>query len=112
MPQCITKSALDKNLNASATSTKANTFFTVSNQPPDLGSDFSKLGKIANKPKRKASEEPKPDRPAVNGQAPPLGDATSKERKMGPVHEKDTIARVSDMKKIPPILPIPPRPSA
>ena len=29
--------ALDKNLNAKANSKKANTFLTVSNQPPDLG---------------------------------------------------------------------------
>ena len=36
-PQCCTRSALDKNLNANANSKKANTFLTVSNQPPDLG---------------------------------------------------------------------------
>ena len=36
-PQCSTKSALDKNLKAKANSKKANTFFTVSNHPPDLG---------------------------------------------------------------------------
>ena len=36
-PQCCTKSALDKNLKANANSKKANTFLTVSNQPPDFG---------------------------------------------------------------------------
>ena len=36
-PQCCTKSALDKNLKARANSKKANTFLTVSNQPPDFG---------------------------------------------------------------------------
>src|SRR4051812_19822653 len=106
-PQCITRSALDKNLKASASSTKASTFFTVSNQPPDFGSDFSQLGKIANSANGNAKARPKPASPLVNGQAPPLIEPTSSDPSIGPVQEKDTIASVKAMKKIPPILPKP-----
>ena len=59
-PQCCTRSALDKNLKAKANSKKANTFLTVSNQPPDLGKLCSHCGNIANKEKGKARANPKP----------------------------------------------------
>src|SRR5579863_1090834 len=112
MPQCITRSALDKNLNAKATSRKASTFLTVSSQPPDFGSDFNQSGNTANKPKGNPSAIPKPASPNVKGHTPPLNEPTSSEPKIGPVQEKETRARVSDIKKIPPILAIPPFSSA
>ena len=107
IPQCMTKSAFDKNLNAKATSTNASIFFTTSNQLPDLGNDCSQCGKIANNAKGNASANPKPAKPAVNGHAPPLNEPTSKEPKMGPVQENETITNVNAMKNIPPILPNP-----
>src|SRR5438128_551061 len=78
-PQCITRSALDKNLNASASSRNANTFLTVSNHPPDFGNDCNQSGKIANNAKGNASANPNPARPKVKGHAPPLNEPTNKE---------------------------------
>jgi len=104
MPQCITISAFDKNLKANASSTKANTFFTTSNQPPDLGKECNQLGNKANKVKGNASANPKPASPAVSCHAPPFNEPTNKEPKIGPVQEKDTMLKVSDIKKIPPML--------
>ena len=66
MPQCITRSALDKNLMASATSTKPKTTFTAFNQPPDLGNEFNQRGNKANNAKGNASARPKPPIPTVN----------------------------------------------
>ena len=106
-PQCITRSALDKNLKASASSKNANTFLTVSNQPPDFGNDCNQLGNIANKAKGNASAKPNPASPEVNCQAPPLIDPTNKEPRIGPVQENETIASVTAIKKIPAILPSP-----
>ena len=57
--------------------------------------------------KGKASANPKPPIPAVNCMAPPseVKEPASNDPKIGPVHEKDTIARVSAIKKIPIIPP-------
>ena len=71
-----------------------------------------RFGKIANNPKGSANATPNPASPVVNGQAPPLKEPTSNEPRIGPVHEKDTIAKVKDMKKMPPIFVIPAFPSA
>ena len=106
-PQCITRSAFERNLKASASSANASTFFTVSSQPPDLGSDFNQFGNMANNAKGNASAKPKPANPLVSGQAPPLNEPTNKEPSIGPVQENETIASVSAIKKIPPILPNP-----
>ena len=59
-PQCCTKSALDKNLKANANSKKANTFFIVSNQPPDFGKLCNHCGKIANNVNGRANAKPNP----------------------------------------------------
>ena len=59
-PQCSTKSALDKNLNASANSKNPKTTLVVFSQPPDFGSEFNQLGNKANKAKGKAKANPKP----------------------------------------------------
>ena len=107
IPQCITKSAFDKNLKANATSTNASIFFTTSNQLPDFGNDCNQCGKIANNAKGNASANPKPVKPAVNCHAPPLNELTNSEPKIGPVQENETITNVSAMKNIPPVLPNP-----
>ena len=54
IPQCATRSALDRNLIANASSTKPNTTLRVFIHPPDLGKFFNRLGNNANKPKGKA----------------------------------------------------------
>src|SRR5687768_6213467 len=107
IPQCITRSALERNFRARASSTKASTFFTVSIQPPLLGNDFNQLGNMANKAKGRANAIPNPLIPAVSCHAPALDDKepTNKEPRMGPVQEKETSASVSAIKKIPPMLP-------
>src|ERR1700730_5939114 len=60
MPQCITRSAFDKNLIMSASSTNANTIFTVFIQLPERGSDESQRGNKANRPNGNPNESPKP----------------------------------------------------
>ena len=62
---CITRSALDKNLNAKANSRKPRTTFTEFNQPPDLGSEFNQPGKAANNAKGKAMANEKPNIPMI-----------------------------------------------
>ena len=107
-PQCSTKSALDKNFKAKASSRNPKTTFTVFNHPPDFGNEFNQLGNMANNANGKANASPNPPIPAVNCIAPPseVKDPANKEPKIGPVHEKDTIARVRAMKKTPMIPPI------
>ena len=62
---CITKSALDKNLNAKANSKKPSTTFTEFNQPPDLGIEFNHPGKAANSANGKAIANEKPNMPMI-----------------------------------------------
>src|SRR5690606_1783121 len=102
-PQCFTKSALERNFTASASSRNPSTIFTEVSQEPDFGKEFSQLGKRANRVNGKASASPKPPIPMVNCQAPPLvdKDPASSEPKIGPVQENDTNASVRAMKKIP-----------
>ena len=96
-------SALDKNLSASASSKKPNVTFTLVIHPPDLGTDLRALGNSANSPKGKAKAKPKPAIPTVNWLAPPSDDSdpANSDPNMGPVHEKETIAKVSAIKKVP-----------
>ena len=101
--QCATKSALDKNFNASASSINPSTTFTVFSQLPLLGNEFNHCGKSANNAKGKPRATPKPASPAVSGQAPSVAVPTNKVPRMGPVHEKETMARVSAMKNTPAI---------
>ena len=72
-------------------------------QLPDLGKAFKVLGNKANKPKGRPRATPKPSIPIDNCVAPPSDviEPASKEPKIGPVQEKETIARVSAIKKIP-----------
>ena len=74
--------------------------------PPDLGIDLSKLGKNANKPKGRAKANPNPAIPTVNWSAPPsaVREPANSDPKIGPVQEKDTMAKVSAIKNIPNIL--------
>ena len=107
IPQFSTRSALDKNLKAKANSRKPKTTLVVFNQPPDFGKLFSQLGNNANNAKGKARAKPNPLIPAVSCIAPPsaVKDPASNDPKIGPVHEKDTIAKVAAIKKIPIIPP-------
>src|SRR3954465_15244391 len=90
---CKTKSALDKNLNAKANSKKPKNTFTEFNQPPDFGSELSQPGNIANNVKGRAKAKEKPNIP-TKGAIPPLEAAsTNKVPTIGPVHEKETIAK-------------------
>src|SRR5690606_24847431 len=66
IPQCSTKSALDKNLNAIANSKNPKITLVVVIHPPDLGSELSILGKRANKANGNANANPKPVIPTVN----------------------------------------------
>ena len=105
--QCATKSAFDKNLKANASSKNPKTTLVVFNQPPDFGNEFNQFGNKANNAKGKAKAKPKPDIPAVNCVAPPseVKEPANKEPKIGPVQEKETIAKVNAIKKIPIIPP-------
>src|SRR4029434_4141571 len=65
------------------------------------GRDCSQFGKIANTVNGNASAKPKPASPAVKGQDPWAAVPANSEPRMGPVHEKETIASVNAIKKIP-----------
>src|SRR4030095_512721 len=100
-PHCVTRSAWERNFIAMAPSRKPRTTLTEFSQPPDLGRECNQFGKIANKVKGNAKARPNPARPAVNGHDPSAAVPASKEPRIGPVHEKETIASVNAMKKIP-----------
>ena len=104
MPQFPTKSALDKNLKASANSKNPSTTFTVVIQPPDFGNEFNQAGNMANKANGSANAKPKPTIPEVKLVATfPSAKVVLPKRppKMGPVQENDTMASVKAIKKIP-----------
>ena len=86
---------------AMAISKNPNTTFTEFSHPPDFGRDCNQFGNIANKVKGSASAKPKPASPAVNGHEPCAAVPASNEPRMGPVHEKETIASVKAIKNIP-----------
>ena len=102
-PHCFTRSALERNLNAKANSMNPNTTFTTSNQLPDLGNDFNKLGKRANKANGMPNPSPKPENAGMIRFTFFKFPRTNP--KIGPVQEKDTIANVNAIKKIPIKLP-------
>src|SRR5262245_61756165 len=62
---------------------------------------------MANKAKGKPSATPKPAAPSVSGHAPCSATPTSNVPRIGPVQEKETMANVAAIKKIPPIFPKP-----
>ena len=103
IPRPATKSALDKNLRAKANSINPRETLIVFNQSPDFGNLLIALGNMANNEKGSPSAKPKPAIPAVNSIAPesPESEPARRVPKIGPVQEKETIARVTAMKKIP-----------
>ena len=102
-PQFDTKSAFEKNLRARASSIKPRTILVDPSQFPDLGIIFNAFGNKANKPKGSPSAKPKPNIPNDNCIAPESEeiDPARSDPKIGPVQEKETIAKVNAMKKIP-----------
>ncbi len=93
-------------MNAKANSKNPKTTFTVFSQPPDFGNEFNQPGKAANKAKGKAIANENPNIPII-GAIPPLEAAsTNKVPTIGPVQEKDTIAKAKAIKKIPIIPPL------
>ena len=100
-PHCFTRSAFERNLMAIATSKNPRTTFTEFSQPPDFGNECNQLGKMANTVNGNASANPKPASPAVNGHDPCEAVPANKEPRMGPVQEKETMASVKAIKKMP-----------
>ncbi|GFR80727.1 hypothetical protein ElyMa_002323300 [Elysia marginata] len=103
IPQCSTKSALERNLNAKASSKNPKITLSVPIHPPDLGRDFKTFGNTAKSAKGKAKAVPKPIIPKSSWPAFDVEDRepTNKLPKIGPVQEKETIANVNAMKKMP-----------
>ena len=97
------RSAILKNFNPKASSINPKTTLTEFNHPPDFGNLFIHDGKNANNVKGKAKAKPKPLIPIVSWVAPPsaVKELPKSVPKIGPVHEKDTIASVSAIKKTP-----------
>ncbi|MNR10990.1 hypothetical protein D3C85_1272670 [compost metagenome] len=101
--QCQTRSAAERNFNASASSRNPRQTFTLFNHPPDLGIALKKPGKIADKVKGRARAKAKPNIPIAGARISPLELAcTNSVPIIGPVQEKDTKAREAAIKKIPP----------
>lgn len=98
-PYRITKSALDKNLKAKASSINPNTFFTISSQEPDFGRFLTKLGNKANRANGSPNPNPKPANAGVIYLA--LFKFPNTNPKIGPVHENETMASVKAIKNIP-----------
>ena len=99
-----TRSALDKNFKAKASSTKPKTTFTVFIHPPDFGRLCNACGNKAKSPKTIAHARPNPANANVNNigtLVEPVTALPSKLPKIGPVQEKETITNVNAMKKIP-----------
>ncbi len=98
----LTKSAMDKNFNAKASSINPKTTLVVFSHPPDLGIDLSICGKRANAPKISAHDSPNPEKAEVSLLGPLLPESEpNKPPKIGPVQEKETITRVSAIKNTP-----------
>ena len=70
-------------------------------QPPDLGNECNQPGKAANKAKGKAIANEKPNIPIIGAIPPSEAACTNKVPTIGPVQEKDTIAKANAIKKIP-----------
>ena len=94
---------------------------TVFNHPPDLGNDFSQVGKAANNVKGNPSAKPNPaiarlnfkETIAVSNPKKLTVSAVAEDKvpasndpKIGPVQENETIAKVKAIKNIPTIPPI------
>ena len=98
------KSAFDKNFKASPSSMKPSTTFTVFIQPPDFGKLCKACGKSAKSPNTIAHDKPNPAKAKVRSigtLTEPVTALPNKLPKIGPVHEKETMTKVSAIKKIP-----------
>src|SRR5690349_2436354 len=99
-------SAIERNLKASANSAKPKITFTPFIQPPDLGREFNQEGNAANKLNGIAKAIANPLM-TTNGPRYPSEDASTNAAPIkGPVQEKETIANVAAIKKIPIIPPL------
>ena len=96
-------SALERNLNAKANSTKPKTTLTVFNQPPDFGIFPNNVGAKAKNINGKAKPNPNPSMAIESIVAPPseFNEVPKTSPKAGPMHENETIINVSAMKNIP-----------
>src|SRR5438128_2259856 len=99
--QPLSRSALLKNLSASASSRKPNTTFSAFCQPPLLVKDFTIEGKNAKTAKGNANPKPKPNIPTTGANLPAAVDRPSREATKLPVQLKETITSVSAIKKMP-----------
>ena len=100
-PSCKTKSALDKNLKAKPISSSPKTTLTLLSHPPDWGNEFNQPGKAENNINGKASASENPNITAVGAANEPVAAPANALPTRGPVHEKETMAKVAAMKKIP-----------
>ena len=104
----VTKSALERNFSAKPSSMKPSTTFSVFIQPPDFGKDCNACGNNANNPKTIAQAKPKPAKAKVSSIGTldePVTALPNNDPRIGPVHENETITKVSAMKNIPTIPP-------
>ena len=93
-------SAVDKNLNANAISTKPRKTLTTLSHPPDEGIEFNHVGKIAKSIKGRARASPNPNIPIIKAVDPPYAERPpSKLPNIGPVHEKEARDKTSAIKK-------------
>src|SRR5690606_841015 len=100
--QLYAKSTLERNFNASASSRNPNTTFTLFSHPPDFGKDFSIEGNMANSTKGTARANQNPSIPMAGPRRSPLVAASTNNVPMiGPVHEKETTAKLADIKNRP-----------
>ena len=96
------KSAFDKNFNAKANSRNPRVTFKVFIHPPDLGILLINFGKNAKIEKGTPNANPKPSIPKVNSVGPlEFKEPASREPKIGPVQENETIDNVKAIKNIP-----------
>ena len=71
-------------------------------QPPDFGNELSHPGKAANNVNGKAKANEKPNIPIIGAKLTPVVAAVNKtEPTIGPVQEKDTIAKAKAIKNMP-----------
>ena len=92
---------MERNLKARASSANPRMTFTLFIQLPDLGSELSHAGNAAKRLKGIASARENPNI-TINGPRNPAEEASTNAVPIkGPVQEKETIANVAAMKKIP-----------
>src|SRR6187401_189322 len=101
IPQCAVISATERNLKANANSAKPRITFTLFIHPPDFGSEFNHDGNAAKRPNGTARANENPNI-TTSGAINPFDDASTNALPIkGPVQEKETMASVAAIKKIP-----------